>query len=112
MFEEHACQAPKGGLVSPVNGQFYEGGQFMPVHGLFSGKKGMKRKKIWDEYDRRNCAIDLGGTKMFECMVQTGNVWDIIGVCCADSEKDARSAFEGKVVRHYGQKKYIHAKRI
>ena len=30
-------QAPKGGHVSPVNGQFYEGGQFMPDHGLFAG---------------------------------------------------------------------------
>lgn len=30
-------QAPAGGHVSPVNGQFYEGGQFMPDHGLFCG---------------------------------------------------------------------------
>lgn len=29
--------APAGGHVSPVNGQLYDGGQFMPDHGLFCG---------------------------------------------------------------------------
>lgn len=34
-------QAPKGGAVSTLNGDFYEGGQFMPNLGL---PKGTKRK--------------------------------------------------------------------
>ena len=28
-----ATKAPAGGLVSPVNNQYYAGGEFMPVHG-------------------------------------------------------------------------------
>lgn len=33
-----STKAPKGGIVSPVNGQFYEGGEFTPDHGKFCGK--------------------------------------------------------------------------
>lgn len=36
--ENVCCKAPTGGAVSHVNGQFYEGGEFMPVHGKFCGK--------------------------------------------------------------------------
>jgi hypothetical protein len=32
------ANAPKGGLVSEVNGQFYEGGEFLPDTGLYCGK--------------------------------------------------------------------------
>lgn len=39
-------QAPIGGRVSPVNGQFYVGGQFMPDHGLFCGLHPRKQLKI------------------------------------------------------------------
>lgn len=35
-------RAPRGGSVSPVNGQRYEGGEFMPDHGLFAGQ--LKRR--------------------------------------------------------------------
>lgn len=31
-------KAPKGGIVSAVNGQFYEGGEFLPDHGKFCGR--------------------------------------------------------------------------
>ncbi len=31
-------KAPKGGMVSAVNGQFYEGGEFVPDHGKYCGK--------------------------------------------------------------------------
>ena len=31
-------KAIAGGMVSAVNGQWYEGGQFMPDHGKFCGK--------------------------------------------------------------------------
>lgn len=33
-----SIKAPKGGIVSPVNGQFYEGGEFVPDHGHYCGK--------------------------------------------------------------------------
>jgi hypothetical protein len=33
-----ANKAPQGGLVSPVNGQFYAGGEFMPITGEYCGK--------------------------------------------------------------------------
>ena len=32
------AKAPVGGIVSHVNGQFYDGGQFLPDHGKFCGK--------------------------------------------------------------------------
>lgn len=37
-------QAPKGGAISPVNREFYEGGRFMPDTGMFCGtrKRAMK----------------------------------------------------------------------
>lgn len=31
-------KAPQGGMTSAVNGQWYEGGEFMPIHGQFCGK--------------------------------------------------------------------------
>lgn len=31
-------KAPKGGITSMVNGQYYEGGQFTPDHGKYCGK--------------------------------------------------------------------------
>ena len=37
-------KAPTGGITSAVNGQFYEGGQFTPEHGMFCGRAGAKRK--------------------------------------------------------------------
>ena len=36
-------QAPKGGMISPLNNEFYEGGQFMPSIGL---PKSIKRKAL------------------------------------------------------------------
>jgi hypothetical protein len=34
----NGTKAPAGGLVSVVNGQFYEGGQFTPDSGLYCGR--------------------------------------------------------------------------
>src|SRR5262245_12059902 len=42
-------QAPKGGTTSKVNGWWYEGGQFLPLHGLFAGKAGARRKARADK---------------------------------------------------------------
>jgi hypothetical protein len=33
----NASKAPAGGMTSKVNGQFYEGGEFMPVTGEYCG---------------------------------------------------------------------------
>ena len=36
---ETVChKAPAGGAVSIINGQFYDGGEFMPVHGKSNAK--------------------------------------------------------------------------
>ncbi len=43
-------QAPVGGTISPVNNQFYEGGQFIPDTGLFCGIK--KKAKRFARIDR------------------------------------------------------------
>jgi len=43
-------KAPAGGLVSKVNGQFYEGGEFMPDHGRACGRaKSVKAVAKLDE---------------------------------------------------------------
>lgn len=41
-------QAPAGGAISPVNNQFYEGGQFIPDTGLYCGlgKKARRHRHI------------------------------------------------------------------
>lgn len=64
LVERYAIEwshAPKGGMVSNVNGKFYEGGEFMPVHGKSeqsAGEKGKKKpakaQKVlnrWGEYE-------------------------------------------------------------
>lgn len=33
-----SIKAPKGGIISTVNGEFYAGGEFLPDHGKFCGK--------------------------------------------------------------------------
>lgn len=38
-------RAPEGGMVSAVNGQRYEGGEFMPEHGLYCGLGGARIRK-------------------------------------------------------------------
>jgi hypothetical protein len=47
-------KAPAGGLVSRVNGQFYEGGEFMPDHGKCCGKgKNAVTRADFDDVNRR-----------------------------------------------------------
>jgi hypothetical protein len=43
-------QAPKGGAHSNVNGKFYKGGHWMPVHGLSAGKPKPKPKPKADPF--------------------------------------------------------------
>lgn len=50
MIPENSFQAPVGGAISPVNDQFYEGGQFMPDTGLWCGIK--KKAKRFAQVDR------------------------------------------------------------
>lgn len=42
------AKAPAGGAVSPVNGQSYKGGQWMPIHGLSEPKKAGKGDGLGD----------------------------------------------------------------
>jgi hypothetical protein len=79
------AKAPKGGLVSRVNGQFYEGGEFIPDHGLFCGKKGAVRRKKVDAATARGRYYDLGGSSLFEILKQDGGSWLNLGIALADS---------------------------
>ena len=91
------AKAPVGGLVSKVNGQFYEGGEFMPISGLFCGKKGQSHKKKWDIYAKRGKSIDLGGSQLFEVIEYAGGgVWDIKGYAICDDKSEAIAQFTGK----------------
>ncbi len=52
-------KAPVGGMVSVVNGQRYEGGEFMPVTGLFCGKG--KNKVSAAAFEAAKVALALKG---------------------------------------------------
>jgi hypothetical protein len=87
-------KAPSGGMASKVNGQWYEGGEFMPLHGLFCGAAGAKRAATWKKAEKSNRAKDLGGSKMYRVSVPVGGgVWNILGYAIADDAKTAAAAF-------------------
>jgi hypothetical protein len=87
-------KAPKGGMVSAVNGQWYNGGEFMPDRGLFCGKAGQRRKQHWDKAAKRNKAFDIGGKFLWQVLQYAGNsAWDVLGVVLADDDKAARAVF-------------------
>ena len=98
------CKAPVGGHVSPVNGQWYEGGQFMPVHGLFCGKAGAKRLKKWESF--KECRrVDAGGEKLFVVTLnQSRPPYETrryeIGAVMANSESEAVQAFADRTGWH------------
>jgi hypothetical protein len=62
-------RAPTGGITSAVNGQFYEGGQFSPEHGLFCGKG--KNRVTKAEFDRVSSLVSAAG-KTLEYREETG----------------------------------------
>ena len=61
--------APAGGHVSPVNGQWYDGGQFMPDHGLFCGLSPRKQLAAI------NHALDARRQERHEKVVPEGDQW-------------------------------------
>ena len=76
-----SVKAPKGGQVSVVNGQFYEGGEFMPDHGRFCGKG--KYKVTAADFDAmaahimaaRGWTLRYNEAKdVFQAVLATGNV--------------------------------------
>lgn len=85
-------KAPAGGLVSPVNGQFYNGGEFIPDTGLFCGKKGAKRREKVEKATARGRYFDLGGSRLFEVLRYAGNgVHDVLGIALADTHNAAEA---------------------
>jgi hypothetical protein len=98
-------KAPAGGMVSGVNGQFYNGGEFVPDTGLYCGKTGAKRAA------KRDRAITLGryievvgpesvGAKFFEVSQSEAGVSHIhyaIGIVVARNNVEAQNAFPGKL---------------
>lgn len=76
-----SIKAPKGGTISVVNGQFYEGGEFMPDHGLYCGKG--KNRVAVPEFDAMAARLmasrgwDLRyneAREVFQAVLPTGNV--------------------------------------
>ncbi|HVL13590.1 MAG TPA: hypothetical protein VM529_13565 [Gemmata sp.] len=82
-------KAPAGGLVSAVNGQFYEGGQFVPEHGLYCGRSGAKRRKAVERSRGvgRVYGDEATAAKVFEVERRGGFPW--AGVAFADSAAHA-----------------------
>lgn len=87
-------RAPAGGTISIINDKHYEGGQFVPEHGLFCGKAGAKRKALWD---RAGVKADLGGSNLFELVVyRGGGDWITVGFAIAEDSALAVAAFQPK----------------
>lgn len=89
-------KAPAGGMASNVNGNWYEGGQFMPEHGLFCGKKGPARKAKWDKFEARGRTITLAGSNIYEVSeYRHGSFWLYVMVIC-DTHTEAERAVKEK----------------
>ena len=87
-------RAPAGGTISIINDKHYEGGQFVPEHGLFCGKAGAKRKALWDR-TAPSMKADLGGSAMYELVVHRGGgEWVMVGLAIAEDGEQAAEAFQ------------------
>ena len=92
-----SLQAPVGGHVSIVNGQFYKGGQFVPDHGLFCGKAGKKRQQIWNKWPESS-RVDAGGQDLYEIQVREFSAVELIreysvGMATGNNADEALAAF-------------------
>jgi hypothetical protein len=97
--KDKTMRAPAGGTISIINDKHYDGGQFLPEHGLFCGKKGAKRQALWNSV-AEGMKADLGGDKMFEVMKYCGGgEWQRVGVAIAADAETASNAFQGKHAR-------------
>ncbi len=99
-------RAPKGGITAQINGQRYEGGEFLPEHGLFCGKAGAKRAKRRDQAKARGRYVEMVspeavGAAMFQVYERDADpirchVSYAVGVVVALTEAEARTAFGGR----------------
>lgn len=55
-------KAPTGGTTSPINGQFYDGGQFIPDHGAYCGKG--KNRVTREEFNRVAALVESTGNTL------------------------------------------------
>jgi hypothetical protein len=73
-------KAPTGGMTSAVNGQFYEGGEFMPDHGHYCGRGKNRVTRV--AFDVVAEMVRADGKELvyderygeFRVLYQTGNV--------------------------------------
>lgn len=79
-------KAPAGGIVSHVNGQFYEGGQFTPDHGLLCGKGRNKVTKA--EFEAATASFaSAGRTLVYVDKYELFRLFDNRGVLMNSSKK-------------------------
>jgi hypothetical protein len=73
-------KAPAGGMTSSVNGQRYEGGEFMPEHGYYCGKG--KNRATREEFEAIAARAAAAGrtlsfdesSQTFIVKIATGNI--------------------------------------
>ena len=65
-------KAPAGGLVSPVNNQFYAGGEFMPVHGKSTATVASVVKSI-----KTGLPVYGSGKYIYDVMAHTSLVFHV-----------------------------------
>lgn len=75
------AKAPAGGIISVVNGQFYNGGEFIPDTGEYCGRG--KNRVARGEFDRVARAVAAAGKRLefrestgeFVVFYATGNIY-------------------------------------
>lgn len=101
-METILTQAPAGGAVSTVNGQFYKGGQWLPETGLFCGAK--RSAKKWAKPTSENWAeisVESNFPQVRTVFIQDGQRKSrrFYLVKTAFASRDEAVAFASEVIR-------------
>lgn len=99
-MQTETIQAPAGGAVSSVNGEFYEGGEFMPITGEFCGAKRDAKKKA-DKFTGNWAEIAV--SRMGSVMVRIAGQWRYKALARYSTNEEA-TAFAVEVVRIRAEK--------
>ena len=90
------AKAPSGGAISNVNGQFYEGGEFMPESGMFCGAKKQARK--WAKTPAKWRKITIT-SRLFVTATEIGSTRDFYLSKKPFVTRDEANAFVAEVLR-------------
>lgn len=102
-------RAPRGGATSDVNGQWYEGGQWMPIHGNGKAPSPREPRKKWGPFDGlwwdESQAIGYGvGSILMAWQAQRHTHVGVVGKRC---EMRLRHEYTHSFETQYGRKSVV-----